>query len=70
MVEAGEGPKAALLCAVRSGNVRGHREGSQALTLGHRRLTVTLPGKLGRGDIINKSAFMGLHVKGEAVERN
>lgn len=70
MVEAGEGPKAALLCAVCSGNVWGRREGSQALTLGHRRLTVTLCGKLERGDIINTSAFMGLHIKGEAMEKN
>ena len=60
MVEAGEGPKAALLRAACSRDVRGRGEGSQALTLGHRRQTVTLPGKLKRGGIINKSALMGL----------
>lgn len=70
MVQAGEGPKAALLCAAWSGDVRGCREGSQALTLGHRRWNVTLPGKLKRGGIINKSAFTGLHDKGAARERN
>ena len=70
MVEAGEGPKAALLRAACSWDIRGRGESSQALTLGHRRRTVTLPDKLKRGGIINKSAFMGLHVKEAATERN
>lgn len=70
MVEAGEGPKAALLRAACSWDVRGRGEGSQALTLAHWGWTVTLPGKLKRGGIINKSVFTGLHVKGAATERN
>lgn len=70
MVEAGEGPKAALLRAAWSRDARGRGEGSQALTLGHWRWTVTLPGKLKRGGIINKSAFTRLHDKGAARERN
>lgn len=69
-MEAGEGPKAALLRAACSRDVQGRGEGSQALTLGHQRRTITLPGKLKRGGVINKSAFTGLHVKGAATERN
>lgn len=68
MLEAGEGPKAALLSAGGSRDARGCREGSQALTLGHWRWIVTLPGKLKRGGIINKSASIGLHVA--ATERD
>lgn len=60
MLEAGERPKAALLSAGGSRDTRACREGSQALTLGHWRWIVTLPGKLKRGGIINKSASMGL----------
>lgn len=70
MVQAREGPKAALLRAACSGDIRGCGEGSQALTLRHQRWTVTLPGKLKRCGIINKSAFTGHHVKGAATERN
>lgn len=70
MVEAGEGPKAALLRAACSWDVRGRGEGSQALTLAHWSRTVGLPGKLKRGGIINKSSFTGLRVKGAATERN
>lgn len=70
MLEAGERPKAALLCAGSSRDTRGCREGSQALTLGHWRWIVTLPVKLKRGGIINKSASMGLHVKRAAIERD
>lgn len=70
MLEAGERPKAALLCAGGSRDTRGCREGSQALTLGHWRWIVTLPGKLKRGGIINKSPSMGLHIKSTATERD
>lgn len=70
MLEAGEGPKAALLCAAGSRNARGCREGSQALTLGHWKWIVTLPGKLNRGGIINKSTDMGLSVKRATTERD
>lgn len=70
MLEAGEGPKPALLSAGDSRDARGCREGSQALALGHWRWIVTLPGKLKRGGIINKSASTGLHVKRAATERD
>lgn len=70
MLEAGKGPKAALLCAGGSRDVQGCREGSKALTLGHWRWIDTLPGKLKRGGIINKSASMGLRVKRVATERD
>lgn len=70
MLEAGERPKATLLCAGGSRDTRGCREGSQALTLGHWSWIVTLPGKLKRGGIINKPASMGLHVKRAATERD
>lgn len=70
MLEVGKGPKAALLCAGGSRDVRGCREGSKALTLGHWRWIDTLPGKLKRGGIINKSASMGLRVKRVATERD
>lgn len=70
MLEAGKGPKAALLCAGGSRDAQGCREDSQALTLGHWRWIATLPSKLKRGGIINKSASMGLHVKRVATERD
>lgn len=45
MLEAGKGPKAALLCAGGSRDAQGCREDSQALTLGHWRWIATLPSK-------------------------
>lgn len=69
MVEAGEGPKAVLLCASCSGDVQGPREGSQALTLGHRRWTLTLPGKLKRGGTIINQHLWGYISKEQQQKR-